>query len=554
MDDRARPATRERLSISFPRSPVFRGTLRIAVGRLAGLPLYPPILAAYPVLLLYSNNVAEVAAADVVPPLARILAMTTLGYASLALVWRAPRRAALVVSALIVPFLSFGFIVEAVQSAWPESPTLRSQLVVLLAWLCIVALSVVIASRMDRSLRSLTQALNLGAMVLILQVTVPIAGFALWPSGPSGWTTAADATDSGHAIVVQEPVHPRDIYHFVFDRYGSEVGLRVGPGIDNSAFVEWLRSKGFQVVDEARANYWRTLPSLSSVFGMSLHDHLALKMGAENPNPQPLMRLLRNNTAAASLQKIGYRYLHVGAGYLFADSDIADHVEVPGFEYSFTSTLHGKTAMPFLSALLAFATLEREETLSGYAAQVLYQISRAEAMTNVTGPKFVYAHFFLPHRPYVFLEDGTVAPERATYETQLRFANSQIRRLVEPLLDLPEEEQPVIIIQADEGPYPERHAEDWADFDWATATDEELLAKFGVISAWYLPGPEGEASLADDLSLVNTYPELLQRYFGAEVPREPDRSYIPRAGRLYDHVDVTDRLLGARREMRDQPH
>ena len=532
--------------------PVFTGALQSAGGRLDGLlatiPFYPLILAAYPVLLLYSNNVAEVAPSEVASPLVQILIVTTFGYAALALVWRSPRRAAIVVSAVAVPFLSFGFVVAAIWSAWPQSPLIRSQLLALLAWILVVALAVSVAARLDRSLPSLTQALNVVAVVLLVLVVSPVARFAMWPAGPPN----TDATTSAYAVTAYEPDgRQRDIYHFVFDRYGSEEGLRVGPGIDNSDFVDWLRATGFQVVDGARANYWRTLPSMSSVFGMSLHDDLAQQMGAENPNPQPLIHLLRNNRAAATLQTLGYRYLHVGVGGLYGRSDIADHVEPPGFEVTFASTLHGNTAIGFLTALLTFVTAGSDESLKGYARSVQRSISFAEAMAGVEGPKFVYAHFFLPHRPYVFLEDGTIAPDQASYETQLRFANSQIRRLVEPLLALPEDEQPIIIVQADEGPYPERYDQDWAEFEWATATDEELLTKFGVISAWYLPGPEGEADLGDEMSLVNTYPELLQRYFGADIPRAPDRSYIPRANRLYDHVDVTDRLLSARLGVED---
>ena len=30
------------------------------------------------------------------------------------------------------------------------------------------------------------------------------------------------------------------------------------------------------------------------------------------------------------------------------------------------------------------------------------------------------------------------------------------------------------------------------DFDWRTASDEELATKFGVLNAMYLPGPEGD--------------------------------------------------------------
>ena len=114
-----------------------------------------------------------------------------------------------------------------------------------------------------------------------------------------------------------------------------------------------------------------------------------------------------------------------------------------------------------------------------------------------------------------------------------------------PLLSKPEAERPIIILQADEGPYPARYDDEGAGFDWATATDEELLTKFGVLSAWYLPGPEGDPPLPAGMSLVNTYPEILSRYHGLDLPRSPDRSYGSRFGRVYDFVDITDRLAGA---------
>ena len=132
-------------------------------------------------------------------------------------------------------------------------------------------------------------------------------------------------------------------------------------------------------------------------------------------------------------------------------------------------------------------------------------------------------HIFLPHPPYVFLEDGTVDPDAATFASQLTFANSFLKRFLEPLLALPEEERPIIILQADEGPYPRRVAPDVVGFDWATVTDKELITKFGILDAWLMPGPEGEAPLPQDRTAVNTYPELFRRYFGADVPDAPDR-------------------------------
>ena len=66
-------------------------------------------------------------------------------------------------------------------------------------------------------------------------------------------------------------------------------------------------------MNDARANYWRTLPSLGLVFRMSLLDDVALEMGADNPDPRPLRELLRNGPAVATLQGLGYSHAHFGS-------------------------------------------------------------------------------------------------------------------------------------------------------------------------------------------------------------------------------------------------
>jgi len=77
-------------------------------------------------------------------------------------------------------------------------------------------------------------------------------------------------------------------------------------------------------------------------------------------------------------------------------------------------------------------------------------------------PTFVFAHVLLPHHPYVFDADGSFltieeldrfdALER--YVNQVRYANDEIYRIVDELLDVPADEQPIILVQSDEGPPP----------------------------------------------------------------------------------------------------
>jgi hypothetical protein len=536
-------------------APVSReaGIARQADRLLASVPAYPLLLSAYPVLRLYSDNVHEVSAASVLVPFLLIVAISTLALLALARIWGEPRRAAVVVTAVIVPFLTFGLIAEIVAPVWPHEPIVRAYLVALMAWIAIVLLSVYAALKIDR-LGALTQGLNVISIVLVLLALVPIGGGVLGSMRPNAEVMDEPDLDSMAVVAAAgQGVDPRDIYHLVFDRYGSDEALRLGLGIDNHDFTGWLAEQGFDVVEGARANYERTALSLSSTHSMSLHDGLAARMGRTSSDPAPLYERIRNSAAASVLQKLGYRYYHVGSWFHpTTQSDIADYLGEPEFTVSFASTLLDQSAITGLRGIVdMITTLSAYGTPAQQAEVTEGQFERLGEIRAEPGPKYVFAHVLVPHNPYLFLADGSFDPEHATFATQLGYANAQIREFVEPLLALPPEEQPIIILQADEGPYPTRYAGGRDAFDWDTATNEELLIKFEVLNAMYLPGPEGEAALPDGITLVNTFPEIFARYFGILVPRASDRTFAMGSGGLYDLFDITQALdAAAERRMR----
>ena len=94
------------------------------------------------------------------------------------------------------------------------------------------------------------------------------------------------------------------------------------------------------------------------------------------------------------------------------------------------------------------------------------------------GPKFVWAHVLLPHPPYVFDADGDFieSPQHAGisghggWKGQLEYTNKRLEAFLEELLSKPEAEQPIIVLQADEGPWPDAYARDKVGFNWATAS------------------------------------------------------------------------------------
>jgi hypothetical protein len=117
---------------------------------------------------------------------------------------------------------------------------------------------------------------------------------------------------------------------------------------------------------------------------------------------------------------------------------------------------------------------------------------------------------------------------------------TRIPALVDSLLaGYAPENPPVIVIQGDEGPYPQRTQPH--EFEWETATNEEFSEKMRILNAIYAPGCEDR--LYPSMTPVNTFRLLLNCYFGTRLEPLADRSYSYRdQRRLYDFFEVTDRI------------
>ena len=491
------------------------------------VPFHPFLFATYPVLLLYADNLNEVQAADVAGPLFIVLGIASIGYLLLARLTHRAQAAAVISTTLIVVVLGFGRISDLVEAVWVGNPR----------GLALVAVAVVVAIssaayRWRTRLGTVTAALNLVSVILLALVLLPIGSFTF-----DEWGRPHAVPAPAEALALPADARAgRDIYHLVFDRYGSEAAYDAGFGLDNADFIAWLREEGFVVIDDARANYVRTTMSLASVLGMGLLDDVVERVGSEGGSYGPLVDRIQSNPAASMLQELGYEYVHIGSW--FADSRgsrIADRVFAAGRSETFLTALSDLSIVPII--------LEgRTYPGPSHARSALFQFDVLADLASEPGPKYVFAHVLLPHPPFVFLADGTVDGAEASLESQLAYTNERIRMLLGPLLALPEDEQPIIILQADEGPYPQRLADDRDGFQWADATDEELLTKFGVLNAFLLPGPEGAEPLPASLTLVNTFPEVFRRYFGLQDAAEPDRSYTSQAGAPYTLADITERL------------
>jgi hypothetical protein len=315
----------------------------------------------------------------------------------------------------------------------------------------------------------------------------------------------------------------RDIVYVIFDRYAGSVTLREQYGFDNTPFLDGLRDRGFYVAEASLCPYQKTAHSLAASLNMAYLDEVLDLPSLDPGDWGPVVDLLNGSRVARFLQARGYEYAHVGSWWDPTAEDSSADVNVE------------------------FGTDAFDDRRGIYRA-IPDQFDAVAEAARRPGPTFVFAHVTLPHPPYVFDADGDYVPvdlevsrgRTVGYLEQLRYANTLIAWLVDRLLGVPEERQPIVVLQADEGPHPLAYEFDPL-FDWTGATVAELREKFFILNAYYLPG--ADADLYPEISPVNTFRLIFREYFGADLPPIPDRAFIFRDERhLYRYWDVTDRV------------
>jgi hypothetical protein len=134
-------------------------------------------------------------------------------------------------------------------------------------------------------------------------------------------------------------------------------------------------------------------------------------------------------------------------------------------------------------------------------------------------PKFIFAHFLIPHEPFVFEADGEVTTDPGYYSgvkgsavndiyrargytNQVEFISKSILAITaEILANSPE--PPIIVLQGDHGFLPEE--------------------RFMILNAYYLPG-QAYQDFYPAITPVNSFRLIFNRYFGSAYELLPDLS------------------------------
>ena len=492
--------------------------------------LHPVLLAAAYVLSLALATEAEWA--DIVRPLlvavALATALTLVGWAVFRNRWAGGLAATVVVLLLLsLPVADFAW--KRLTEAIGVSGAMVVAALVVAALIGIPALLVLRARHGGRPLRRPPAGvLNVFSVILVVVVVLPTVG--------SHAPAAVDQrTASNRAITVPpQATRPPDIVLILLDGYPRTDVLQRRLGIDNTDFLDGLRSRGFDVATDSHSNYTFTGLTLASMFDMRYLDEIpriAPLLGTPGPHHDALRDTAAGGAAFDVLRQAGYRIEMATADWEHVRMRSADMLLEGGQLTDLERKLLERTWLPELISTVDpnwFVEQERDLIVHHFDAVEKFASEQRKE------PTFLYVHIPGPHAPQVVDANGNPLPMNSRlmgakttedlgisrpefndrYAGEIAYLDRRTLEAVDALLAT--DSPPVIIVMADHGYTQE-----------VVPGDHEAL-----LSNLFAAFTPGEANLlANAPTPVNLIPRLLNAYLGTGLAIRDDHQWISRSDR-----------------------
>lgn len=220
-----------------------------------------------------------------------------------------------------------------------------------------------------------------------------------------------DISNTGDAVFNKKIVKAKpNIYLLLFDEYAGLESLKDSFNYDNSDMYKQLKNDSFQILTTF-SNYNVTAFSMSSLFQMNYLTNLENTSTVGWKQIQQCMLEIKNAPVFNHFKSMGYdvktfslfevfNNKSVGANqFLLGHKRVLTHkmfhnIILKDIGFNFTS---GKLESPFLQKLILGDSPDYNAKVEGDLLKVI---------DDKVPPQFVYAHFLMPHYPFLFDSTG----------------------------------------------------------------------------------------------------------------------------------------------------
>jgi len=501
--------------------------------------IHPFLFAVFPVLVILSTNMHLLEPEKIILPTLLIVTSASLLWILLSFIFKNNRKAGLVVSLGLVLFFSYGHLFNVLGSNFIKLSMSYQHILLASSFLILFVVGVYYFIKTKRKLDNITTIVNIMAVSLI---AISVANIGTYALETNYSLDGGDAVLENIVIPMANAENLPNIYYLILDEYaGSEI-IKDVYGYDNQEFIRSLNERGFYVASNAHSNYATTFLSVTSTLNMEYLNSLTNEVGISSKDRKLTTEMFDYNKVMQILKSNGYTIVSFSISS-FSPMKLADRNLCSGaiFTDEFLLTLAESSILkPVLMKYLHLDQSHRDWILCRF-----FELPNLHLTTE--NPFFVFAHFTLPHPPYVFGPNGeAVSPETLArgadvwqnkdfYVKQVKFTNKKVLEVIDKIL---EEEQipPIIIIQGDTGTPSQLGG---GGLQWHNQTEDAIKERMTILNAYYLPG-DGKSLLYDTITPVNSFRLIFNQYFNGNYDLLEDKMYFSTYVTPYNFTDVTD--------------
>ena len=494
-------------------------------------PIHIIFLTIFPIIFIFSENMKELVPTDILIPLLVIIPISLTIFFILKLILKDSKKAALIVSIGLVLFFTYGHFYNILKGFTILDEVIGRHRYLIIPFILgiIIPTYFIIKSKIDY--QNITKIVNGISIVLIIMVFVNITTFGV---------TEIESYSTSHYESTNDPMELQniyntpDVYYIILDEYGGPETMKY-LNYDNSQFYEFLKEKKFIIPEKSTGNYPISQFSIASSLNMEYLNDLSNSVGKNSKSYLPIIEMVYNSQVIKNFKSLGYEIVIFDSEFVPAENfvlvdDIKCHKNV------MDSIL--LDSITRISMIGYFVERNDEEKRRD---QIKCAFSESKTIgNNKDKPIFAFIHILLPHPPNIFGPNGeSVIPgssisseiwdEKIAYIDQLKFANKEITKVIEKILD--KNEKSIIILQGDHG--------SGLDVDWKNPDESMMLQRLSILNAYYAP-EISENQFYENITPVNSFRIIFNDYFNGNYKILEDRNYWSSGDTPFDFDDVTE--------------
>lgn len=317
-----------------------------------------------------------------------------------------------------------------------------------------------------------------------------------------------------------------DIYLLLFDEYASSLSLKERFHFDNSNMDSFLTDRGFQIQVHSHSNYNFTPFSMASILNMSYLKGIKNTSACTLEDYAYCDNLVRDDEVIKYLSYQGYDIVNYSVFDLAGNPSKVEQTFLP----LKTKLITDRTLYRYLQKDIGWMIYTGKFKLKWLVEQTIFRHSnnnktfvdlvKKESALQSNKPRFVYAHFYMPHPPFFYDKYGVKKDVSTIYKQNdekyyqdyldyIPYTNEKAKELINNIQQNTNNSA-VIIFLGDHG------------FRYTTDSSD-LSNYFQNQNAVYFPDKEYR-SLYDSVSNVNEFRIIFNKLFNANFPLLKDSS------------------------------